>query len=296
MFNDHERSYTIQQVSEMTGLSKQVIRKWEDRYGIIRPDRLENGYRVYSQDEVKLLKDITSFVNAGYTIKQAAQMAQNQTISNRTPIESDFTTYINSLEEAGQQLDDIKLLQLLQQAQYTYGMELLIQDILLPFLKRIGQLWCDHRWGEFQEAVSSQTIRDYLAQARRSIIVSEHAPLVVGSCLPREQHEIPMQILLLQFRIRGYRTLMIGPSPATTAIQSTVERTNPEIVLLTATTSFPFNDGGVFLKDLDDFASKHRQTKFFIGGTAAREQLNLMNLSSIQFADNIDRVLTSASS
>lgn len=35
-------TYSIQQVAEMTGLSKQAIRKWEDRYGIIIPQRLDN--------------------------------------------------------------------------------------------------------------------------------------------------------------------------------------------------------------------------------------------------------------
>ena len=51
-------TYSIQQVAEMTGLSKQVIRKWEDRYGIITPQRLDNGYRIYSPEEVALLKKI----------------------------------------------------------------------------------------------------------------------------------------------------------------------------------------------------------------------------------------------
>ena len=55
---DKRLTYTIQQVAEMTGLSKQVIRKWEDRYSIIQPERLENGYRIYSSEEVALLKKV----------------------------------------------------------------------------------------------------------------------------------------------------------------------------------------------------------------------------------------------
>ena len=33
--------YNITQVSEITGLSKQVIRKWEERYQIVEPMRLD---------------------------------------------------------------------------------------------------------------------------------------------------------------------------------------------------------------------------------------------------------------
>ncbi|WP_243387179.1 MerR family DNA-binding transcriptional regulator [Bacillus kexueae] len=41
-----ERTYHIQQVLNLTGLSKQVIRKWEERYQIVQPQRLDNGYRI----------------------------------------------------------------------------------------------------------------------------------------------------------------------------------------------------------------------------------------------------------
>ena len=60
---DKRLTYTIQQVAEMTGLSKQVIRKWEDRYSIIQPERLENGYRIYSREEVALLKKVVQYSN-----------------------------------------------------------------------------------------------------------------------------------------------------------------------------------------------------------------------------------------
>ncbi len=71
-------TYSIQQVAEMTGLSKQVIRKWEDRYGIITPQRLDNGYRIYSQEEIALLKKIIKLTEAGHSVKQAATLVQQQ--------------------------------------------------------------------------------------------------------------------------------------------------------------------------------------------------------------------------
>ena len=33
--------FYIQQVAAMTGLSKQVIRKWEERYDLVHPERLK---------------------------------------------------------------------------------------------------------------------------------------------------------------------------------------------------------------------------------------------------------------
>ncbi len=70
--------YTIQQVSELTGLSKQVIRKWEERYGIIQPKRLDNGYRVYSHEEVALLLKMKELTDKGKTIKQAISIMNQE--------------------------------------------------------------------------------------------------------------------------------------------------------------------------------------------------------------------------
>ncbi|MBT2691769.1 MerR family transcriptional regulator [Bacillus sp. ISL-55] len=64
--------YFIQQVSEITGLSKLVIRKWEERYQIVIPKRLENGYRVYTEADVNKILSVKNLTDQGYPVKQAA--------------------------------------------------------------------------------------------------------------------------------------------------------------------------------------------------------------------------------
>ena len=63
-------NYNITQVSEITGLSKQVIRKWEERYQLVQPKRLENGHRVYSEHDLQLLLKVQNLSQQGYSIKQ----------------------------------------------------------------------------------------------------------------------------------------------------------------------------------------------------------------------------------
>lgn len=285
-------TYSIQQVADMTGLSKQVIRKWEDRYGIITPERMENGYRIYNQAEVSLLQKIVALTVAGHSVKQAAMLVQQEPEEQEEVIEESvdrFGYFLYALEEAGKLADDNKILHLLEQAHHQFGIEISIQKVILPFLQRIGQLWCDKEWGEYQEAVSSQTIRDFLANVRRRFYVPDNAPLIVGSCLPNERHEIPMQILLVQCLLRGYRTLMLGPAPAPTAIESTVRLANPEIVLLSATTESAWEDGGKSLLALDAFAKTVPHVKFFLGGAGVMGQVKL---EAIQEAHSLNDVFS----
>ena len=288
-------TYSIQQVAEMTGLSKQVIRKWEDRYGIITPQRLDNGYRIYSPEEVALLKKIIKLTEAGHSVKQAAMLVQQQqedTVGKSAEFTNQTNYFLFALEEAGVVADDKKIMHLLEQAHHLFGLEATMEHIIAPFLRRIGELWCEKKWGEYQEAVSSQTIRDFLANLRRHFYIPENAPLVVGSCLPNERHEIPMQILLVQCMLRGYRTLMLGPAPAPTAIESTVRLANPTIVLLTASTHAAWEDNGEALQALDAFAKTMPHVKFFIGGAGVKNIVQPFELEAIQEAHSLHEVFS----
>ncbi|MFF5994122.1 MerR family transcriptional regulator [Lysinibacillus sp. KU-BSD001] len=290
-----KRTYSIQQVAEMTGLSKQVIRKWEDRYGIITPERLDNGYRIYTEAEVARLQQIIVLTEAGHSVKQAAMLVQQeeeeQVEQPKAPTDQ-VKYFLFALEEAGKLADDKKILHLLEQAHHVFGIEVLLQQIIAPFLRRIGELWCEKKWGEYQEAVSSQTIRDFLANLRRRFHVPEHAPLVVGSCLPNERHEIPIHILLVQCMLRGYRTLMLGPAPAPNAIESTVRLTNPSIVLLTASTQAVWADDGQAIRAIDAFAKTVPHIKFFIGGAGIHNALQHFQLEAIQEAHSLQDVFS----
>ena len=59
-------------------MSKQVIRKWEERYELVQPERLENGYRVYSEKDVNALLRVKILSEKGYSIKQAIDMIEKE--------------------------------------------------------------------------------------------------------------------------------------------------------------------------------------------------------------------------
>lgn len=294
-------TYTIQQVSDLTGLSKQVIRKWEERYDVIHPQRLDNGYRMYSHKEVTTLIRIQSLIDEGMTVKQAIHVLSQERLTLGTqnifaqveiPPQQDYTQHIVSvLLQEGMQGNDKQMLYLLQQAHHTLGVKNLVYNVVIPFLEEVGNRWCTGEWGEFQEALSSLVIRDFLANLRRGLYVQEDAPLILGSCLPNERHEIPLYILLLQSQLLGYRSTMLGPSPAPTAIQSTIELTNPKIVILSAITDLPFQDDYKTIENLDEFAGKYPHIRFYLGGPGAIQSLQDRPLQHILLTSQIQDIL-----
>jgi MerR family transcriptional regulator, light-induced transcriptional regulator len=265
--------FTIQQVADITGLSKQVIRKWEERYGIINPKRMENGYRIYSKQDVQTLLKTKTLSEQGHTLKQAALLVRDMEEVPEIPIvqgnpvhDEGLNEYVFQLLEKGWHCDEIELNLILKQAYHHVGLQRFITNIAVPFLKEVGKKWENHEWDEFQESVSSLVVRDFLVQIRRNHPYRENVPFVLGACLPNEQHEVPLHLTLVQFMLEGWKTQLIGTSPAPGAIESLVHKLKPDVVLLSVTTAIPFEKDPELLQKLDQFAEKQRDVSFYLGG------------------------------
>ena len=288
--------YTIQQVSDVTGLSKQVIRKWEERYGIVQPERLENGYRIYSEKDVNALYRVKILSEKGYSIKQAVDMIKKEPENGGSffivvpPEFKSFNDFVIQLLEKGTYCDEVELNLILQQAYHQLGLELFISKVIIPFLKEVGDRWEREEWDEYQEAVSSMSVRDYLIQIRKTFQLRDDAPLVIGACLPEEHHELPMHIVLLQFMLKGWKTVLIGASPAPGAIEALVQKLKPKIVLLSASTTLPFEKDPKLIRRLDQFAGEQDKIRFYIGGMGSHIYLKEKKLKSINISKDLEEV------
>lgn len=291
--------YNITQVSEITGLSKQVIRKWEERYQLVQPKRLENGHRVYSDNDLQLLLKVRNLSQQGYSIKQAAIMVREQTtnkkplISSPISMKEEMNDFTLLLLEKGTHCNETELNRLLQQANHSLGLTKFLSHVVIPFLKEVGSRWERKEWTEYQESVSTMVVRDYLVQLRRNYYCKEDAPLMMGACLPGEYHEVPLHILLLQAMMHGWRSFLVGSSPAIGAIESLVQQFQPKVVLLSAITTTPFELHPTVLPELDLFASQHPSIRFFIGGAGAIDYLKNHSLRSIEVAGTIEEIMNS---
>ncbi|STX47674.1 HTH-type transcriptional repressor YcgE [Legionella hackeliae] len=53
--------FPISYISAETGVNPVTLRAWERRYGLIHPKRTVKGHRLYSHDDVILIKQILFF-------------------------------------------------------------------------------------------------------------------------------------------------------------------------------------------------------------------------------------------
>ena len=69
-YGDHV--YTVSRAAELTGVPSGTLRKWEQRYGVVAPQRSPGNYRLYDDEAVRRLSVMRSLVDNGWSAHEAA--------------------------------------------------------------------------------------------------------------------------------------------------------------------------------------------------------------------------------
>lgn len=76
--NDTRPTFHIGAVARMTGLSPDIIRAWERRYGVVAPSRTPTKHRLYSREDIGRLALIKGLVDSGDRIGAIAGLSVQQ--------------------------------------------------------------------------------------------------------------------------------------------------------------------------------------------------------------------------
>lgn len=70
--------YSIGTVAEMLDVPVGTLRTWEDRYGLVIPDRSSGGHRLYSREQIEQLRYIVAKVSEGMQPGDAHRLLADQ--------------------------------------------------------------------------------------------------------------------------------------------------------------------------------------------------------------------------
>ncbi len=86
--------YSIGAVAKMLGVDTATLRAWEDRYGVVTPERTSGGQRVYSRDELEELRFLVTAIESGETAADAHRLLAEHLGSPETLTSSDHDATI----------------------------------------------------------------------------------------------------------------------------------------------------------------------------------------------------------
>jgi DNA-binding transcriptional MerR regulator len=224
-------------LSRRVGVSPELLRAWEQRYGLLQPVRSAGGFRLYSTEDEDRVRLMRRHLAAGVSAAQAARLALTEAAPDRgeeaqpgelARLATELVAALDRLDEPGAHAALDRLL-----AMFT--LQTVLRDVVLPYLHELGERWEHGEASVAQEHFASNILRGRLLGLARGW--GEGAgPRAVLACAPGELHDLPLIIFGLALAGRGWTITYLGPDTPIATIQVTLADPKPRLVVISAMT------------------------------------------------------------
>lgn len=220
----------IAAVARRTGIGADTLRKWERRYGVLRPGRTAGGQRRYDERDVARVEWLRDRLLEGYRIGEAAALLE----SGAAKAESSTTGLHQAIVDAVAAPDPRRLVSLIDQAFALHDVETAIEEIVAPALRTVGD-----RWRSGPECIGQEHVLSEVVQARLRTLLDDRRHAVRGTvvlaCAPGERHELGLLALAVLLQADGWLAVYLGADTPLDSALATAERTGAHLLCLSAT-------------------------------------------------------------
>lgn len=268
------QGFNITAVERDTGLSKDLLRMWERRYGFPCPQRDQHGERVYSTAEVERLRLIKRLIDRGFRPGKLFSAAPDSLLSllndsTPAPVENPLSDW-NAHLELLRQGDLGGLRNALQQQIMRQGLQGFVLDTAAPLTVAVGEAWMQGQIRVHEEHAYSELLKSLLRQAM-SILVERGSPTLLLTTVPEEEHGLGLLMAEVLFMLEGAQCISLGIRTPLLDIADAAQRHGVDCVALSFSASFPPRQAATQLKELRQLLPRH--TELWIGGAGSERIL-----------------------
>jgi MerR family transcriptional regulator, light-induced transcriptional regulator len=245
--DDGGRYVRIGELSRRVGISPELLRAWEGRYGLLDPKRSRGGYRLYSLADEQRVERMKALLDQGLAASEAAPLAQHA--GTEESAAAAYPALIDQLRTALDVFDNAAAHRALDKAFAALTIETTGRDVLFPYLRDLGTRWQAGSATVAQEHFASNVIRGRLLALDRDWTRGS-GPRTVLACPPGERHELGLLLFGLAMRGHGWRVTYLGADTPIDTISETVRMAPTEIVVLAAMTYAPLRRSNTAIRDL----------------------------------------------
>jgi DNA-binding transcriptional MerR regulator len=207
-------SFSIKDLEQLSGIKAHTIRVWEQRYGIIKPKRTDTNIRFYSNEELKIVLNISLLNRYGYKISHIDKMNAKEVrekIFSLSHSDAQEERLVNELIQCMIDLEVEKFEEALDNCIKMQGIEKTTVKIVFTFLEKVGVLWQTNHINPAQEHLVTNIIRQKLILAIENIKTPIEKEKTVLLYLPEgEYHELCLLFLSYIIKNRGIYVLYLG--------------------------------------------------------------------------------------
>jgi methanogenic corrinoid protein MtbC1 len=273
-----EASLNISAVERETGLSKDVLRIWERRYGFPRPGRDDNAERQYAAGDVAKLRAIKRLMDTGLrpgklirqSLEELNALAEKRIHPRRDtvapPIERDVLALLKSHDLGGLQA-------VLANGLLRLGVQRFVIETIAPLNRAVGEAWMRGELQVFEEHLYTELTQAALRSAVGAFPRQSGAPRVLLTTVPGEQHALGLLMVDALLASEGAQCISLGTQTPFEDIRRAAAAHKVNVVVLSFSSACPLRQAG------DALALLRRQLPATIALWAGGENLRRLRKS-----------------
>ncbi|HEX9207601.1 MAG TPA: MerR family transcriptional regulator [Steroidobacteraceae bacterium] len=207
--------YSIKAVSQATGLTVETLRAWERRYRVVVPQRDTMGRRVYRAEDVLRLRRLREATERGHPIGRLVALDEVSLANllhepERRAPSAAATTFVERILDAAQRFSATDCEQALTLAISLMPPARLIDEVLEPLLREVGERWHGGQFSIAQERLVSTTVRKHIDLIVASYDRTARRQAIVFATLPGERHELGLLMSAMVCASHGCKVHYLG--------------------------------------------------------------------------------------
>jgi DNA-binding transcriptional MerR regulator len=228
----------IGELSRRVGVSSDLLRKWERRYGILRPGRTRGNRRLYSKVDEARVRLMLDHVQQGVPAAQAAELAiaaRFRLAPGAAPIEMRDQVLLarGRMLEALMRYDETAADQVLEKLLARISPTAIVRDVLLALMREVGDQWAAGDVSVAQEHFATGFVHARLLGLARGW---DHGlgPRALLACPAGEQHTLGLIAFGISLHQIGWRITYLGADTPAGMIAEAADAVKPRLTVVAA--------------------------------------------------------------
>lgn len=230
-------------LSRRVGVSPELLRAWEQRYGLLQPSRSAGGFRLYSSADQARVVAMQRHLATGLPAAEAARLALAEAGRGVDDAASGGQALVGQLSAelraALDGFDEPAAHAALDRLFAAFRLQTVIRDVVLPSLRDLGLRWQRGEASVAQEHFASNLLRGRLLGLARGWAEAA-GPRAVLACAPGELHDLPLICFGLALGARGWAITYLGPDTPVATIEEALRGRGQALIVISAMTAERF--------------------------------------------------------
>ena len=292
-------TYSIKDLERISNQKAHTIRIWEQRYGLLEPQRTETNIRLYDDQQLKKLLNVCTLMNRGMKISHISKLDKQQMsteidkiIAQSFQSDKHVEVIIDQALIAIATYDQILFDELFSNSVSRFGLVKTYIKIIYPLLVRTGLMWIKDDLLPAQEHFLSNLIKQKLFAAIDTLPQPENPDQTWVLFLNEsEDHEIGLLFANYLIRYYGKKVIFLGQRVPYEDLSNVVANCKPTHIYSFFVRNQYSEELSLLIKNLRSDFNKS-QVLISGGGAEVQQAAQENNVIQVNTIDSLLEILT----